>query len=260
MELNSVVESQNKLYENIFDPENLDRWDFHTTSNPLIRYIRDHGMIYGLSRLKRFLNVSSDDIRLFKVLVICGGVGGEGLFLKRYGFQDVTVSDFSENALKVCRTILPDAPTILLNAENMDLEDESFDLVFVRAGLHHLSRPVLGVTEMIRVARKAIIFFEPHTGIISRLFGDEFENQDGVINYVFRWNQNILEQTTKSYLLKNYKIIKCIQYWNHPVMIHKIANHAPTGWRLSVAKLIYTILNKLLPKIGNSMIGIVVKK
>ena len=259
MNTNSVVTVQKQLYEEIFDPDNIKKWEFHTTSDPLIRFMRDQGLYFGLAKLKKYTQIEQKDFINWRVLIVCGGVGGEGLFLTKYGFKHVTVSDFSENALQVCKKIAPEVKTIQLNAEDLNLDDNSFDLVFVRAGLHHLSRPALGVTEMLRVCKKAIIFFEPHTGFLSNIFGDEYENQNGVINFVYRWNKNMLEQTVKSFLLKKYTLIKCLRYWNHPVIIHKVVKLFPSKMRLLIAKIVYGFLNTIVPSVGNSMVGIVIK-
>ncbi len=47
------------------------------------------------------------------------------------------------------------------NVEKLSFEDNSFDYVFCKEAYHHFPRAYLGVYEMIRVAKKAIILVEP---------------------------------------------------------------------------------------------------
>jgi ubiquinone/menaquinone biosynthesis C-methylase UbiE len=104
---------------------------------------------YLLSRLQLAL----DELKCWTVPIVWGGVGGESTFFANQGFTSVTNSDFSTNALTLCSRFDARLKTLELNAEHLDLPDDSHDLVVVQAGLHHPSRPVLGYTEMLRVSR-----------------------------------------------------------------------------------------------------------
>lgn len=260
MEANDIVLGQKQAFEDNFSSPHHRNFFTHTTTRPLTRYLRDRRLKIGITYLANYLSLDISQIKDWEVLTVCGGAGGEALFFYRLGFEHVTNSDFSENALKACNSLEPRIKTVQLNAENLELADESFDLVVVQDGLHHLSRPVLGFTEMLRVARKAVIVIEPHLGITSRLLGKEWEDDGGVYNYVFRWDKKILEQVTKSYLLKNTKGIKELKVWDHSMAVLKIVNRFPDPMRLKLAKLIYGVLNILFSSFGNNMVGVVVKK
>jgi ubiquinone/menaquinone biosynthesis C-methylase UbiE len=196
----------------------------------------------------------------WNVLVVCGGVGGEGTLLKNLGFHSVTVTDFSENALAYCRKRDPRLQTRLLNAEQMDLPDASYDLVLCQDGLHHLPRPVLGCTEMLRVARRAVIINEPYWGLLGRLIGTTWEKSGEEINFCFRWNQMLLEQVTRSYLLQAPCYVKAIRLWDHGLTVHKFASRlGPSIVQVACAKFCYFILNTFFRPLGNAMIGVVVK-
>ncbi len=257
--LEDAVGAQKNAFNNHFDPLDLKRWESNTTDDPVIRYASDRRLCRGLEKLCESVGVELKDILHWNVLTICGGTGGEGMFLSRVGFESVTVSDISENALAICNELAPHLHTIPLNAEALNLEDQSFDLVVVQAGLHHLPRPSLGLTEMLRVARKAIIVLEPHTGIVSTLLGTVWEEQGDARNYVFRWNQNMLEQITRSYLLSDTIFIKAYKEWEHAVVIRKIAKRFPARLQLGAMKAIYGVLNTLFPMFGNKFIGVVIK-
>lgn len=48
------------------------------------------------------------------------------------------------------------------NAEALSFGDDEFDYVFCKESYHHFPRPMLACYEMLRVARKAVILFEPN--------------------------------------------------------------------------------------------------
>ncbi|TFF40313.1 class I SAM-dependent methyltransferase [Mucilaginibacter psychrotolerans] len=248
------VKQQQNAYEEIYAPEQRSEFDFHITTDPLTRYLRDRRLLKALAVLEQ----SNPNIRQWSVLLTCGGVGGEGLFFKKNGFDNVTVSDISENSLKICNEFDASITTIMLNGENLDVPDASYDLVVVQDGLHHLPRPVTGFTEMLRVARKAVIVIEPYDSMIGNLMGTEWEVQGDATNYVYRWDTNSFTQAIKSYLLKNYKQIKVLRLWDHGLMVSKLAGKLPKSMQLPVAKLIYGLFAPF-NWMGNMFVGVVTK-
>ena len=255
--MDSNVKKQYEIFEKIFANSDLERWGFHDSKDPLIRYLRDRRIRIGIDHFFKKTDLSSSDL---SALVICGGVGGEGTLLANLGFGSVTVSDFSESALRLCELRDKRLTTINLDAEKLDLDNCSFDVVFVQDGLHHLSRPILGFTEMLRVANKAVIVIEPHTGIVANLFGQEWECQGDTINFVFRWNRLLFEQVTKSYLLKSSNSINIIRLWDHNVVMRKIADlFGGKKLGLMIVQSLYGLLNTVCRRFGNMMIGVVIK-
>jgi len=254
--MSSVLEQQQQ-FERIYS-ENLEKFAYHTTPDKLTRYLRDRRLHKGLDFLKS--QFSETALNSWRVLVVCGGVGGEGFFFLRNGFKDVSSSDFSSNSLEIAQKLDPthSLKTILINAEDVGLPDGSFDLVVVQDGLHHLPRPSLGFTEMLRVASKAIIVIEPYNSAVGNMIGTEWEQHGDAINFVYRWDRFMVEQTVKSYLLKHFGKIKVIRLWDHTISIRRITNRLPFRLRLGVARLVYGIL-RLFSFSGNMMIAIVVK-
>jgi ubiquinone/menaquinone biosynthesis C-methylase UbiE len=194
-------------------------------------------------------------------LVVCGGVGEEGIFLHQRGFASVTVSDISENALTICRAHSPHLKTAVLNAEDMrEIPDASYDLVLVQAGLHHLPRPVQGFTEMLRVARRGVIVIEPQQSLVGNLLGTTWEVEGDAINYVFRWNRHIFEQAACSYLQRSDLKIVYRRLLDHPGAVHGLFDklHVPAWARLTAAKVLYATVGPL-NFAGNQMVGVVLK-
>jgi ubiquinone/menaquinone biosynthesis C-methylase UbiE len=248
------VQEQKKSFEEIYSIESKSKFEFHTTIDPLVRFLRDRRLNKALNILKKH----NKEFQNWSVLVVCGGVGGEAIYFRKSGFKNVTVSDISENSLKICNLFDPSIRTLMLNGEHLDLPDNSFDLVVVQDGLHHLPRPVSGFTEMLRVAKKAIIVIEPYNGLVGKLIGTEWEVHGNATNYVFRWDKNTVNQVVKSQLLNNYKLIKVLRFWDHNSIVLKIANKFPKSLRLVASKIIYGLLNPF-DFLGNNMVSVILK-
>ena len=247
---------QKAVFDAIFKSEE-SRWAFHDTKDPLMRYVRDRRLNRALKELRK---LTSERIEDFSVLTVCGGVGGEATYFLNAGFKDVTNSDFSEHALEVCLRRDPRAKVIRLDAEAMALDDGAYDLVVVQDGLHHLPRPALGLNEMIRVARKAVIVLEPHTGVVGRLIGTTWERHGDVVNYVYRWNLGMFRQTVLRQVLEAPVDIRVVRLWDHNTTIRKIASRfGKGGFSLKLARLIYGFLSPF-NFLGNNFIGILHRK
>jgi len=252
--IHSNIEEQLGAHEIIY--EDSKKYDFHITDDKLTRFLRDRRLQKGLNYLKG--KFTDEDFSNWKILVVCGGVGGEGIFFLNAGFKDVTSSDFSINAIKIAKTLNSKLKVMVLNAEQIPLEDNSYDIVVVQDGLHHLPRPSLGFTEMLRVAKRAIIVVEPYKGLVGKYIGTEWEEVGASINYVYRWNADMVKQTVKSFLLKYYTSIKVFRLWDHSLAILKILKYLPKSLKLFTAKLLYKGLS-VFSFAGNMMVCIVCK-
>jgi ubiquinone/menaquinone biosynthesis C-methylase UbiE len=251
------VEEERRSFEKKYGGSPLERWAFHDTPDPLIRYLRDRRLKIGLDRAIELVGRPASELR---ALVVCGGVGGEGTYLRKYGFRSVTVSDFSVGALEVCRKRDPALGLCVLNGEALGLKNESYDVVLVQDGLHHLPRPALGYTEMLRVAKHAVVVIEPHLGLAGRLLGREWEDHDGSVNYVFRWDRWMVTQITKSYFVQRPLHIEPIRVWDHNEVMGKFAKKLGGGkLGLLWVKTAYFFMNLLFWWLGNMMIAVVVK-
>jgi ubiquinone/menaquinone biosynthesis C-methylase UbiE len=251
------VQMQREMSDRVHGDPTEGLWDHHYTSDPLIRYLRDRRLHRALSELDERGRLGPKQ----SVLLVCGGVGGEGTFLANRGFVDVTVSDLSEKAMELCRRFDGRLKTRVLNAEEMsEVEDGSYDLVFVQDGLHHLPRPVSGFTEMLRVARSAVVVIEPHSGVVARAIGRQWEVEGDAVNYVFRWNRSIFEQATRSYLLRDDAEVIVCRFFDHNVAVNRAVSKLPLPRKtqLLAAKAAYGMLHLAAP-LGNMMVGIVLK-
>lgn len=94
---------------------------------------------------------------------------GDG-FATHYLSEDVRLvegGDISELMLEsnpVDRRLLK-----VIDAENLDLPDGSYDLVSMWEVLHHLKDPAAAVREMSRVSRRYVVIFEPNRANVMQL-------------------------------------------------------------------------------------------
>jgi len=248
--------TQHEAFEREYTDSAPDRWAFHDSKDPLTRYLRDRRLEASVRLLERRAGRAIYD---WTALVVCGGVGGEGSYLANRGFRDVTVSDFSESALATCRQRDPRLRTRQMDAERLAAGDGEYDLVIVQDGLHHLRQPTVGLTEMLRVARRAVVVVEPHAGMVARLFGRTWEVHGSAVNYVFRWRRLLFEDVTRSYLLKTDYSIEVLRLWDKNTVMGRIGRRIGGAGGLAVVKSAYALLNTAVRPAGNMFIGAVIK-
>jgi SAM-dependent methyltransferase len=105
-------------------------------------------------------------------LTVCGGSGMDAELLAREGLRVIS-SDLSPRACKRAserarRTGLPLYP-IVADVERLPLKSRAVDLVLVHDGLHHLEDPLIGLAEMTRVTRAALVVSEPAAAHVTQL-------------------------------------------------------------------------------------------
>ena len=106
------------------------------------------------------------------LLEVCCGSGLMTETLARRGAH-VTGTDVSTQALgrarERARRYRFDAAFHAADAEALPYRDESFDIVAVHDGLHHLDDPAGAIREMARVARHGVLILEPAQAALTRL-------------------------------------------------------------------------------------------
>ena len=118
------------------------------------------------------------------VLVVCGGSGMDAEFLAAAG-AEVTTSDVSLGAAVRARVRAErhevSYESIVADVEHLPFPDDSFDVVYVHDGLHHLVDPLAGLVEMARVATEAVCVTEPAQAALTSAavrFGLALETED----------------------------------------------------------------------------------
>jgi ubiquinone/menaquinone biosynthesis C-methylase UbiE len=230
-----------------------------TSDNPLVQYIVRWRLWEALRRATKAAHgrISSQS----RVLILCAGEGLEGTVFCDSGYKDVTVSDISE--VGVAEALKRDARLkgLVLNAECANLERNSFDIVIVQDGLHHLQNPVLGFTEMLRMATTAAIFLEPHDSLVGRTIGTKWEKNGQAINYVFRWTKKLVEDVASSYLGPDSFQNLSFSFWHHNMVYHRLGKALGEGtFGLNAVRAIKYSLDIPLAWAGNQFCGLILKR
>jgi SAM-dependent methyltransferase len=89
-----------------------------------------------------------------------GYFGSNAHFLRKHGATVLSTS-LTDATLVIARERGFIADYKAVNAENMEVATNSFDFVLCKESYHHFPRPPIALYEMLRVARKAVILFEP---------------------------------------------------------------------------------------------------
>lgn len=211
--------------------------------------------------IKRLLIISKGSINFnSSILILCSGDGLEGSILSDMGYVNVTVSDISEQGVKAALERDLRLKGMVLNAEHLMLNNNAFDVVLLQDGLHHLSSPVIGFTEMLRVASKAVGFLEPHSSFVGCLIGNKWEKNGSAINYVFRWDKKLVEQVTSSFLGPEKFENHSFSFWHHNLVFAKVSKLLGINIGLLLIRSIKFILDIFLGFFGNQFCGLIIKK
>lgn len=126
-------------------PETIDAW----------RHVRKYEMLRPL--------VQSD---LNRSWLTVGDTGADAYALQQIGARKITASSISDvQLLRVkAQGFLEGIELRAVNAEQSGWEDGSVDYVLCKEAYHHFPRPNLAFYELLRIARRAVIFIEPSEG------------------------------------------------------------------------------------------------
>jgi ubiquinone/menaquinone biosynthesis C-methylase UbiE len=131
---------------------------------------RFHAWLLG-EKFRRSIGMLSSELSGASVLTICGGSGLDAEFLAAAGAR-VLCTDISPGAARRAsvRSVRFDVgfEVAVADAEALPFPDRSFDFVYVHDGLHHLERPLRGVEEMARVAKRGVCITEPARAVLTR--------------------------------------------------------------------------------------------
>jgi glycosyltransferase involved in cell wall biosynthesis/SAM-dependent methyltransferase/uncharacterized protein YbaR (Trm112 family) len=195
-------------------------------------------------------------------LTVCGGSGMDAEFLARAG-ASVVSSDISLGAARrtrerARRSGLEITP-VVADAEHLPFADAAFDLVYVHDGLHHLERPMIGLREMARVARRWVSVTEPTRALATSLAvraGIAHEREESG-NVVIRLTPAEVTRTLESAGYSPLVAQRYAMYYPHepgPIL------RAMSGrWTFPLARLVWRIGNSVLGRAGNKMVVIAEK-
>jgi len=145
------------------------------------------------------------------VLVVAGGTNDRDVF-HGLGFTNVLVSSLDE---RIEAGQLAPYGWSRQDAEALTFGDGTFDYVVVHDGLHHCHSPHRALLDMYRVARRAVVVFDPCDNALVRLmqrFGmapvyEVYHNDcrygavanTEIPNHVYRWTENEIRKTIATF-------------------------------------------------------------
>ena len=152
------------------------------------------------------------------VLVVGGGQ--EDLeILSACGFKQIVLSNLAGKGM-------------VLDAENIDLPDNSYPTVFAHAVLHHCRSPQKALGEMVRVSQKHVLFMEPNDCGTLRLLvrlGLSYPYEIGGVaingylgglrngpipNYIYRWTEHEVRKAVLTYHPERQFEVLSQPYWD----------------------------------------------
>jgi len=143
------------------------------------------------------------------------------------------------------------------DAENLSYKAEEFDWGIVKAGLHHLPRPIMGIYELLRVSRKGIFILEGHDGYFLRVLrkylfpGRDWEPSG---NYVYRFRERELAKLCLSLNIPAYAVKTSFLAWNRK---HESICKGELGYRVRI--IFYRFLNCIFASQGNNFTAVIFK-
>lgn len=190
-----------------------------------------------------------------KLLDLCCGSGMVSEYYTNQGAL-VTGIDFSEEAIGRANQRKEkykfQAEFKMGDAQNLSFSDNSFDIVSVHDGLHHLKDPAKAVREMARVSRKGIIIIEPAKCFITEIaillgISLRYEGPD----FVYRLEEKETRRWLEGVGFKKVFVKRYIMYYPHePGIFFKILG-LPVLFQLY--KLCFVFGNALFGRVGNKI-------
>jgi SAM-dependent methyltransferase len=168
-------------------------------------------------------------------LLILGGSDEDAHSLRQLGFSNTTLSNLSSPLDGAPGAALHDngQRVITVDAEDISLLPNSYDIVFAHEVLHHCRSPHRALCEMLRVARRYVVFMEPNDSFAMRCLvrmGLSFPYElpavidhggtsgglrnSAVPNFIYRWNSYEVHKLVDSYLAEYTTLIHTRPYWD----------------------------------------------
>lgn len=217
------------------------------------------GRVYEFLIARKFRDgteVLGFDLRGRPVLEVCCGSGMMSEDLARLGAR-VTGIDFSEGAIvraaERARRFDFAARFLVADVEALPFGDQSFAVVAVHDGLHHLDDPYRALREMTRVAKDAVLILEPARAALTRYavalgFSEEVEEAG---NYVHRFRAVDLAQRLEAEGFGRIRWRRTLMYYPHEPYAWFRWLDAP--WLFALFRAGYTALNILAGRWGNKL-------
>lgn len=192
-----------------------------------------------------------------------GSFASDAYYLESKG-MDVLSTSISDETISYAHNLGYIKKYKIVNAEDIQEENNSYDFVFCKESFHHFPRPYLGIYEMLRIANMGVILIEPQEGK-TRLF-DIIKK---VIKIALRKDSNTDFEPTGNFIFRINinEFAKIMTALNHKTMAYKRFNDffhsslsAKSSKSFNIAKTITLLgigIQNFLSKIGLMNYGLV---
>jgi SAM-dependent methyltransferase len=170
-------------------------------------------------------------------VLIVGGSAADEQILRQAGFKHIVNSNLPTDMDRMAGgESAPETAHLALDAEQIDLASDSFDLVFASEVLHHCVSPHRALCEMLRVSRRYVVFMEPNDSfamntLVKLRFSFPYElpavidhsYQSGglrdshIPNFIYRWNGHEVFKTVSSCIAERVFTVHAYPYWDFDV-------------------------------------------
>jgi SAM-dependent methyltransferase len=200
----------------------------------------------SLTDRSQFLSILSEytqrvGVDINSTVLVIGGTQDDAAVLRRCGFSRITLSNLEEGADE------DSVSGMALDAENIRLPDNSYDMVLVHAVLHHCRSPHRALCEILRVAKRRVVMMEPNDSAFMRLlcwlrFSFPFEiaavvdndyarggvRNSQIPNFIYRWSRHEVYKTASSFLAEYTFSLFAFPYWDFNVDERDLASREQT--------------------------------
>lgn len=212
-------------------------------------------------------------------LTVGDGYGFDANYFFRKGL-DVTATDISGTFLPLSQSHGFFEKYSVENVEKLSFGDGSFDYIFCKEAYHHFPRPYLGVYEMLRVAREAVILIEPHdpiskmplllalrnifdrfdTALLQKYWKNRYSFEE-VGNYVFKLSEREMDKLANGIGLPMVAFKGINNNYYHPATAKEKADDSSPAFRKIKRKLAFhDLLTKLSLMPSQVLCAVIFKK
>lgn len=209
------------------------------------------------------------------VLVTAGGLRDKETWLAS-DFMNVTISNLDD---RMVGDEFAPLKWSFLDAERISLPDNSFDYVCIHNGLHHCGCPQAAVLDMLRVARKGILLFEPYDNLVTRIgarlgISQKYETaavfysgythgglRNGpVANYIYRFTKWELEKTVSTAFPEGPVKLEFMHAFRMPWEQLQGRSNKLAYYVACLARPLLSVATMLFPEQGNCFAAFITKR
>jgi len=220
--------------------------------------------------------VSDGKLRIEDSVLVTAGGNRDKETWEVCGFRNITISNLDD---RMVGDEFSPFNWSFLDAEHIALDDNVVDFVCIHNGLHHCRCPQAAVLEMLRVARKGILIFEPYDNLVTRIgmrlgvsqkyetaavFYSNFTHggyRNGpVANYVYRFSKWELEKLVATAYPEGPVKIDFFHAIRIPWEQLKGRSNKLPYYLASLARPFLSILSRLFPEQGNCFAAFITKR